>query len=133
MSNFTEKVVQEFRKKVTEAFELDLEIVDTLCQFVEAAHQHVGVPSGRARGPRKAQKPRQKSGYNLYVRKLMADEEIKKLQHTEKMAEIGSRWRGLSQDDQQEYKDLAIEENKKNKPAEDKEEPADGDEVVVEA
>lgn len=112
MATFSEKVVDEFRRCVTETYELDDEVVGSLCNFVGAAIKTVGVPTGRGRTRRATTTKRKKSGYNVFVRNMMSsDADIMKLDHRQKMAAIGARWKGLSEEERTEFNDLAKEEN----------------------
>jgi len=116
MSSFTDKVCECFRSSVTDNYELDAEVVDSLCDLVANAISEVGEPAAKAprkRGSGGAKKTgRKKSGYNVYVRMMMHDDaEIAELDHRQKMAAIGAKWKKLNSDEQQEYKDLAEQEN----------------------
>lgn len=119
MATFTEKVVVEFRNHVTDTYELDSEVVDTLCKFVAQSCETVGVPTGgRTRTRRATTTKRKKSGYNVYVRTLMSeDDEIKNLSHREKMTAIGGRWKSLSDAQREEFNTRAREENEKESAA----------------
>ena len=111
-NNFSEKVTEQFRNLVTSTYDLEDSIVDQLCTFVSDAITRVGVPSGRGRARKQTTTRRKKSGYNVFVRTMMSqDEEIKKLNHKEKMAAIGARWKDLDADGKGEYNDLARKEN----------------------
>lgn len=111
-SNFSEKVTDQFRNLVTSTYDLEDSIVDQLCTFVSDAITRVGVPSGRGRARKQTTTRRKKSGYNVFVRTMMSqDEEIKKLNHKEKMAAIGARWKELDEAGKGEYNDLAKKEN----------------------
>lgn len=111
--SFAEKVVEQFRSQVTSAYELEESVVDALCTYVSEAIEKVGVPTGRAGRTRRAPTTRRKkSGYNVFVRKMMSDDDgIKQLGHREKMAAIGARWKALAEEEQNKFKALADEEN----------------------
>lgn len=129
-TSYAEQVCANFRDQVTKSYELDTEIVDTLCKFVREALEQSQQPTVVAkRKPRAkvttvvadlpvvqeagttvsavAPKRRTKSGYNLYVQQMMLDERVKSLKHTEKMAEIGRLWKALSDEEKGKFKSLA--------------------------
>ncbi len=136
-TSYADQVVGSFREQVMKNYELDTEIVDTLCKFVRDALEAVPQPTVAKRKPRAkagatavsttdsvqsavtqvagsvsavnavAPKRRNKSGYNLYVQQMMIDERVKSLKHTEKMAEIGRLWKALSDDEKGKFKTLA--------------------------
>jgi len=112
MATFNDKVVEEFRRSVTETYELDEEVVSNLCNFVTSAITTVGLPTARGRTRRTHTTRRRKSGYNVFVRTMMStDDDIKQLSHRDKMAAIGKRWKELGDEERTEFNTLAKEEN----------------------
>lgn len=113
--SFTEQVVAFFRNEVVNNYELEEDIINKLCNYVESAIAQVGVPAAAAAAGRARRAPaarRKKSGYNVFVRSMMSEDEgIKQLNHREKMAAIGARWKALSEDDKGSFNTLAKEEN----------------------
>jgi len=110
--SFCESVVSKFRESVSNAYDLESSVIDSLCKIVEESITEVGVPAGRGRARKTPTTRRKKSGYNVFVRKMMSDDDdIKQLGHREKMAAIGARWKALNDEDKLKYNDLAKEEN----------------------
>jgi len=119
MAEFTKKVCETFIDSVTKAYDLDEDFITSLREKLNEAIQQVGVPSGRGRGGAKTTRRRKKkSGYNVFVREMMADEEIKALDHRKKMSAIGARWKSLDKEQKDEYNDMATQENATNEAAE---------------
>ena len=129
-STYSDDVCSKFRATVTSSYELDNDVVNNLCDFVKKALSEVSPPSTVAKRSAKVsakvpevqdqagagvtavvKKPRNKSGYNCYVQKMMVDDKVKNLKHTEKMAEIGRCWKLLSDEEKNVFKTLAVSLN----------------------
>lgn len=110
-----DQVVEKFRAQVVDSYELDTEVVDSLCEMLREAEGGVPLPTGRrgraAPAKESNKRPRRKSAYNVYVREQMQDEEIKAMGHRDKMGAIAGRWRQLTDDAKGTYKELAAAEN----------------------
>lgn len=110
--SYVDTVVELFRSKLVEKYSLDEPVVKDICALLGESVTEAGVPAAGKRQRRAGTTRRKKSGYNVYVREKMAeDEEIKQLSHREKMAAIGARWKALTDDEKQEYNDKAQTEN----------------------
>lgn len=128
-----DQVVDRFRTLVNDTYVLDEEVVKNMCEYVRQAEAAVPLPSGRRARPRASEtaegasdvtgsavvkKPRNKSAYNVYVREMMQAENIKSMNHREKMGAIASLWKGLSETEREDYKTLASKENEAQEQAE---------------
>ena len=116
-NDYVDRVVKDFRKCMTSEYDLDKEVVVSLCEMLRTSLKKVSPPtSRRARGGKTRQR-RRKSAYNVYVREMMKDADIKALGHKDKMAAIGSRWKDLNDGDKEPYKTIASDENTKDEEA----------------
>ena len=120
MSTYAKNVAECFRNMVAKEYDLDEDTVKDLGELVVKACDKTGEPTGKRKAT-KAKRPRRKSGYNVYVREMMATDEIKKIDHRSKMTEIGRLWKALNDDERQSYNAKAAAE-----------EDAPKEEVVVE-
>ena len=109
-NTYIDKVVQVFRKSVAENYELDDDTIISLSEFVRKALEKVQPPAARRTRSKQKQR-RKKSSYNMFVREMMKDEQIKQLGHKNKMSAIGSRWTALSDEDKEPYQSMANDEN----------------------
>ena len=75
------------------------------------------VVSKRAVRAKSEKKPRKKSGYNIFVSVKMQDEQIKLLNHKEKMGAIGKLWKELDEAGKAKYNTQAQEEQSAPEPA----------------
>lgn len=104
-----------FRKLVLDQYELEEDFVSTICGFFRKAAEPLAEASAAPKRSRvasnKPKKQRKKSAYNVYVREMMKDEDIQKLDHREKMGAIAVLWKGLDDEAKTPYADMAKVEN----------------------
>ncbi len=112
-NSYVDKIVALFRKKVTENYELEDEVIISLSEIVRKSVDAVSPPTAR-RTRSKPKQRRKKSAYNMFVRVMMQDEDIKSLGHKNKMSAIGSKWTSLVDEDKEQYKSMADDENKRD-------------------
>ena len=114
MSNtYLDKIVGKFRKELTDSYELDNDIIVSIISLLRKAYNEVAPPTARRTRSKQKQR-RKKSAYNMFVRVMMQDEDIKSLGHKNKMSAIGAKWTSLADEDKEEYKSMASDENERD-------------------
>jgi len=107
-----------FKTMVLEQFDLESDFVDTLCSMFRKAADSLcegsAAPKRRSAAASASSKPkksRKKSAYNVFVREMMKTEDIRDLDHKQKMGAIAKLWKELDEAERAPYADLAKDEN----------------------
>ena len=109
-TEYSERVVLLFKKSVLAEYDLEEEVVASLCNKVKATLKKINLPPSRRQRGKNRQR-RRKSAYNLFVREMMKDEKIKEHDHRDKMAAIGQRWKLIKPDEKTRFQTMADKEN----------------------
>ena len=108
-----------FKSMVLEQFDLEADFVDTLCGMFRKAADSLSeggaAPKRRSAASSSAsskpKKSRKKSAYNVFVREMMKTDDIRDLDHKQKMGAIAKLWKELDEAERAPYADLAKDEN----------------------
>lgn len=107
-----------FKSLILEQYDLESDFISAICVIFRKSVESLGETSGapkRRTASTKPKKARKKSAYNVFVREMMKTDEIKDLDHKQKMGAIAKLWKELGDDERTPYTTLADEEN--NSPA----------------
>jgi hypothetical protein len=114
---------ESFKTLLLEQYDLESDFVAAICVIFHKAAEPLAESSGAPKRARSAsnkpKKTRKKSAYNVFVREMMKTDEIKDLDHKQKMGAIAKLWKGLGDDDRTQYADMATEENNAAAPTEE--------------
>lgn len=114
---------ESFKTSLLEQYDLESDFVAAICAIFRKAAEPLAETSTtapkRARSASKPKKSRKKSAYNVFVREMMKTDEIKDLDHKQKMGAIAKLWKDLSDNDRTPYTDMANEENAAAGPADE--------------
>lgn len=114
---------QSFKTLLLERYELESDFVDSICDIFSKVVEpllETGTTSKRTRtASSKAKKPRKKSAYNVFVREMMKTDDIKELDHKQKMGAIAKLWKDLDASSRSPYTDMANDENASSEPTEE--------------
>lgn len=114
---------ESFKTLLLEQYDLESDFVAAICSIFRKAAEPLAeaAPAKRTRGSaaNKPKKTRKKSAYNVFVREMMKTEEIKDLDHKQKMGAIAKLWKDLGDTERTPYADMANDENTTSTPAED--------------
>jgi hypothetical protein len=114
-SQLVRDAADSFSRYLMDKFETDSETNKSLTEvFVEYAsplvlHSTEEASTGRKRKNRSStpKKPRQLSGYNLFVKSEMLSEEVQSLDHGVRMKSVGAKWSSMSPADKETWKEKA--------------------------
>jgi hypothetical protein len=119
-------ICESFASQVLDRYQLDETVMDQMKEVVRTvlneyyiyreepsvptddAATQTGGKSKKADGPKK---PRKSSAYNLYVKDMMQDPEVKLVPQKEKMSIIGKKWQTLNEAGRAPYQARATELN----------------------
>ncbi len=103
--SYTRNIVDTFSKLLSDSYYLEPEIITNLKKIL------TNCIKASLQTTKKRRKPRRKTGWNLYVRLMMEQEDIKNLKYSEKLKYIGLSWKALSDVERQKYEISAVSEN----------------------
>lgn len=102
---YVRSIVDIFGKSLNESFHLEPEVITNLKKIL------MNSIKTSLQTTKKRRKPRKKTGWNLYVRLMMEQEEIKNLKYSEKLKYIGMTWKALTESERKKYEISAVSEN----------------------
>jgi hypothetical protein len=112
---------ESFKSLLLEQYDLEGDFVAAICGIFRKAAEPLAEATASPKRARSAsnkpKKTRKKSAYNVFVREMMKTDEIKDLDHKQKMGAIAKLWKELGVDDRTPYADMASEENAAAVPA----------------
>lgn len=114
---------ESFKTLLLEQYDLEADFVAAICGIFRKAAEPLAeaAPAKRTRGntANKPKKTRKKSAYNVFVREMMKTDDIKDLDHKQKMGAIAKLWKELGDTERTPYADMANDENTAASPAEE--------------
>lgn len=112
-----------FKSSLLEQYDLESDFVAAICAIFRTAAEPLAEASAAPKRSRaasnKPKKTRKKSAYNVFVREMMKTEDIKDLDHKQKMGAIAELWKKLDTDGRTPYTEMADEENTASVPVEE--------------
>lgn len=112
-----------FKSSLLEQYDLESDFVTAICATFRAAAEPLAEASAAPKRSRaasnKPKKTRKKSAYNVFVREMMKTDDIKDLDHKQKMGAIAELWKKLDAEGRTPYTEMADEENAVAVPAEE--------------
>jgi len=120
------KIVEKITSNISANYGIDGAILtDFSSMMMNALAEYYVYDSDPTKAPRKSKaakddaakgpkKPRKTSAYNVYVKKMMQEPDIKTIPQKEKMAKIGERWATVPQAEKDSYQAQADAENSAN-------------------
>lgn len=114
---------ESFKTLLLEQYDLESDFVASICGIFRKAAEQLAETSAAPKRARSAsnkpKKTRKKSAYNVYVREMMKTDDIKDLDHKQKMGAIAKLWKELGDDDRTPFADMANDENNAAAPVEE--------------